>query len=85
MKTPLQELVDFIMTGQSLAEQGDCLMPNVTDVLNEIERLKGNEERVITRAYLEGAKAENKLQTSRNAPLPSPTKYYNETFKTMHT
>ncbi len=28
------------MTAQVAAEQGECLMPNVTDVLNEIERLK---------------------------------------------
>ena len=35
----LNKLKDWIMTAQVSAEQGECLMPNVTDVLNEIERL----------------------------------------------
>lgn len=38
--TDLDKLKDWIMTAQVAAEQGECLMPNVTDVLNEIERLK---------------------------------------------
>ena len=38
--TDLEKLKDFIMTAQIAAEQGECLMPNVNDVLNEIERLQ---------------------------------------------
>ena len=36
----LEKLKNWIMTAQVAAEQGECLMPNVTDVLNEIERLQ---------------------------------------------
>jgi len=39
MKNKLDELTHFIMKNQLSAEQGECLMPNVTDVLNEIKRL----------------------------------------------
>ena len=40
METDLDKLKGFILTTQAMAEQGDCLMLNVTDVLNEIERLQ---------------------------------------------
>jgi hypothetical protein len=36
----LEELRSFILTGQELAEQGECLPINVIDILNEIEKLK---------------------------------------------
>lgn len=39
MKTDLEQLKDFILNTQTMAEQGECLMLNVTDILNEIERL----------------------------------------------
>lgn len=50
-QTAMHELIDFIMTAQALAEQGECLMPNITDVLNEIERLKEKERKQIEDAY----------------------------------
>lgn len=40
METDLEKLKGFILTGQAMAEQGECLMLNVTDILNEIERLQ---------------------------------------------
>jgi hypothetical protein len=36
----INELKKFILTGQALAEQGECLEPSIIDVLNEIERLE---------------------------------------------
>ena len=38
--TDLERLKDWIMTAQVATENGECLMPNITDVLNEIERLQ---------------------------------------------
>ena len=38
--TKLNELKYFILNTQIMAEQGECLMLNVTDILNEIERLQ---------------------------------------------
>jgi hypothetical protein len=40
METDLEKIKGFILTGQAMAEQGECLMLNVTDILNEIERLQ---------------------------------------------
>ena len=41
----LRGLKDWIMSAQVAAEQGECLMPNITDVLNEIERLTSTQKR----------------------------------------
>lgn len=43
-KGGLGKLKDFIMAAQIAAEQGECLMLNITDVLNEIERLQAVED-----------------------------------------